>query len=81
MYYVYILESIKYKNKYYTGSTSNIVKRINEHNAGRSRSTKPFKPWELVYHEEFPDRGEARKRENQIKRYKGGEAFRKLIMK
>jgi len=79
MYCAYILESIRYKNKYYIGSTSDIDRRINEHNAGRSRSTKPFKPWKLVYKEEFLTRGEAGIRENQIKRFKGGNGLKRLL--
>ncbi|HCB56069.1 TPA: hypothetical protein DEP26_03825 [Candidatus Uhrbacteria bacterium] len=38
-----------------------------------------FRPWVMVYREDFETRTEALKRENQIKRYKRGLAFYKLI--
>ena len=40
---------------------------------------KLFRPWVIVYKESFETKTEARKRENQIKRYKGGQAFKKLL--
>ena len=76
--YVYILRSLK-DGKYYIGSTSNLAARIAYHNAGKHRSTRYRIPFILVYSEEFPDIGEAEKRERQIKSYKGGVAFQKLI--
>ena len=75
---VYILKSTK-KEWYYIGHTSNISKRINEHNLGKSRSTRPYQPFELIYEEEFKTKGEAFKRELQIKSYKHGTAFKMLI--
>jgi putative endonuclease len=46
MWYVYILKS-KIKPFIYTGYTSNIKRRISEHNAGLCASTKPYKPFSL----------------------------------
>jgi putative endonuclease len=78
MYFVYILQSLK-DNKYYIGSTSNVESRLKFHNSGRQRSTKHRIPFILVHSETFLNRMEAEKREKQIKSYKGGEAFRKLL--
>ena len=78
MYAVYILKSEKTK-KYYIGSTENIDNIIIRHNNGKNKSTKPGIPWKLVYFEKYETRNEAYKREMQIKRYKGGSAFKKLI--
>jgi len=78
MYFVYILKSLR-DNKYYIGSTSNVEARLAYHNAGRQRSTKHRIPFELVYKEEYPTKEEALRREKQIKSYKGGEAFKKLV--
>jgi putative endonuclease len=77
-YYVYILLSQK-DNRYYIGSTSDLKRRIEYHNSGLQRSTKHRVPFKLVYYEVHDDRSSAERREKQIKRYKGGEAFRKLI--
>ncbi len=75
---VYILKSKEF-NRYYIGVTTNITERVSRHNQGRNRSTKPYKPWDLIHTEEFDSKTEALKRERQIKSYKGGNAFKKLI--
>lgn len=69
MYYVYILYSILAK-KFYIGSTSDIEKRIQYHNSGRSKYTKGKGPWVLVYSEPHENRGEAMARERTIKGWK-----------
>lgn len=46
MYYVYFLKSLKY-NYRYVGYTSNLKARLDEHNRGLSKSTKPYLPFEL----------------------------------
>ena len=75
---VYIIKSLA-SDKHYIGSTESIEKRIREHNSDRVRSTKGKGPYKLIYMEEFLTRTEARKRENQIKRFKGNSRFKKLI--
>ncbi|HJW15513.1 MAG TPA: GIY-YIG nuclease family protein [Flavisolibacter sp.] len=77
-YYVYILKSLK-DGKYYIGSTSDVVARLNFHNSGLQRSTKSRIPFVLIYQEELPDKTSALKREKQVKNYKGGEAFKRLL--
>ena len=74
----YILKSLS-KNKYYIGSTEDLTNRLNYHNSGKVRSTKAFRPWEIIYFEKRNTKSEALKREKQIKSYKGGNAFKKLI--
>ncbi|OGI63762.1 endonuclease [Candidatus Nomurabacteria bacterium RIFCSPLOWO2_01_FULL_41_21] len=78
MYYVYILRSGS-NNKYYIGYTSDLNQRIKSHNSGRNKSTKVGIPWKVVHNEQFEDKKSAWLREKQIKDYKGGEAFKKLI--
>ncbi len=80
MFFVYILRSKK-SERYYTGHTANIDKRLKEHNSGKVRSTKAYVPWEIVYSEKFELKSEAFQREMQIKKYKSGVAFKKLIEK
>ena len=46
MYYVYFLKSIK-TNFSYTGYTSDLKRRLSEHNNGMNKSTKPFQPFEI----------------------------------
>ena len=78
MFYTYIIQSVS-NRKYYIGSTQNIDKRIKRHNSGFNKSTKNKGPFKLVYTESFPTRIGAYKRERQIKSYKGGDAFKKLV--
>ena len=59
--------------------TSNINRRIREHNSGINKSTKNKGPWFLVYKEEFLTKKEAWQREKQIKSYKSGQAFKNLF--
>jgi putative endonuclease len=65
--------------RYYIGSTDNLEKRLERHNKGATRSTKPYRPWEIAHVDIFDTKTEARKREKQIKAYKHGEAFKKLL--
>jgi len=76
--FVYILQSIK-DNKYYIGETSNVEQRLFFHNSGKQRSTKNRIPFRIIWVEEHPNRIAALKRERQIKSWKGGEAFKKLV--
>ena len=68
-YYTYILYSKKI-DRYYIGSTQNIHKRIERHNAGATKSTKGGRPWVLVHLENFETKTEAIKKENYLKRMK-----------
>jgi putative endonuclease len=77
-YYVYILQSLK-DNKYYIGSTSDAPARLHYHNAGLQRSTRHRIPFTLILFEEYPSKEEALKREKQIKSWKVGDVFKKLI--
>jgi putative endonuclease len=76
--FVYILQSTK-DNRYYIGETTNVAARLIFHNDGKQRSTKSRVPFRLVLTEEYPTREQALKREKQIKSWKGGLAFKKLI--
>ena len=78
MYYVYIIRSIK-TARYYVGCTGNLKTRIRAHTLGKTKSLRHEDPFKLVYTELYLSKHEAYKREQQIKRYKGGKAFKKLI--
>lgn len=78
MYTVYILKSTLH-DRYYVGHTNNIDKRLKKHNAGQVKSTKPFKPWTLIHYEQHQSRAEAFNREMEIKKYKSGIKFKKLL--
>jgi putative endonuclease len=79
IYYTYVLYSQKF-DKLYIGHTSDIQKRLFEHNAGKSRFTKSYISWELVYYEKFSTRSLAMKREKELKSHRGREFMRKEIL-
>ena len=71
MYYVYILKSLK-DQQIYTGYSSNLKKRISQHQLGLVKSTKNRRPVKLVYYEAFLDKKDAQNREKYLK--SGGKA-------
>ena len=74
-YWVYILWS-NLGQRFYTGITADLSKRLNDHNQGVSKWTKRFAgSWELVWQQKFSYLGEARYFENRLKRQKGGAGF------
>ena len=78
VFFDYVLQSQK-DQKYYIGHTNNLERRIQDHNRGKSKSVKNRGPFQLVLKEVFAARVDAITRERQIKKYKGGDAFKKLI--
>ena len=66
-YYCYMVHCAN--DAYYTGWTTDPIRRVKEHNAGRgARYTKMHGPVELVYVEEVEDHIAALKREAEIKK-------------
>ncbi len=43
--YVYILKSKYNPTRHYTGLTSNLKRRLQEHNTGKSTHTSKYRPW------------------------------------
>ena len=79
MNYVYILRCAD--GSLYTGWTNDLEQRVKTHNAGKgAKYTKTRLPVELVYYEEYEEKGEALSREFNIKRLKKT-AKEKLILK
>lgn len=66
MAFVYILKSSR-KKWYYVGSTTDLKRRVLEHNAGKVRSTKFYTPLELVFKREFGNKKDARMFEQRLK--------------
>jgi len=76
MHHVYIIRSIKYPEKKYVGKTTNLKKRISDHNCGTTTHTKKYKPWELVVCVTFKDELKAIEFEKYLKSC-SGRAFAK----
>lgn len=80
MFTVYILQSLK-SQKFYIGHTNDLTRRLNEHNAGKSSFAKAHRPFKVVYIQRFSSKQLAYQREIEIKSYKGGNEFQKLIIR
>ena len=78
MYYTYILIS-KNCQKTYTGCTKNIKQRIEEHNGGKVKSSRPYIPYEFLYIEELESFKDARTRERYYKSTSGRREIKRLI--
>ena len=77
-YFVYVLKSIP-TGRLYKGSCANLELRLYEHNSGKTVSTKPFRPWKIVYFEEFNSRYEALAREKYFKTAAGRKYLKTLF--
>ncbi len=70
--YVYMVECAD--QTLYTGWTTDVERRLKDHNAGRgAKYTRERGPVRLVYVEEAPDRRTAMQRELEIKRLRRGQ--------
>ena len=79
MYTVYILYSTT-AGKTYVGFTTDLERRILEHNTSENISfTKSYRPWELVYTEEYETKLEAVRREKFYKSGVGRELKQEII--
>ena len=74
---VYAIRSSS-RNYVYVGMTNDLERRLMEHNNGENRSTKAYKPFALIYSEEFPDRISARIKERYLKSGVGKEFLKTL---
>jgi putative endonuclease len=78
MFFVYVLRS-EVDDRLYKGMTNDLKRRFKEHNSGKHKSTKGYRPWKLVYSEEIESKKEARERELYFKTGSGREFLRKIV--
>ncbi|TSC90010.1 MAG: putative endonuclease [Microgenomates group bacterium Gr01-1014_5] len=79
MYYVYVLQSLKKTGWFYKGSTSDLRKRVKEHNAGNNFSTAPYKPLKLIYYEAYLLKKDTEAREKYLKTSMGKRVLKKQL--
>ena len=65
MYYVYVL--VNEKGKKYIGFTTDLKRRVREHNTKGNRYTSKYTKWKLVYYEAYLSKSDALKREKRLK--------------
>ena len=79
MYFVYVLQNPE--GRLYIGFTTNLQRRIHQHQEGKGGWTRGRGPWELVYWETFTNRAEAMRREQNLKRGKTNQILRSILTK
>ncbi len=77
LYRVYLLRNAT--GLKYIGISSDVARRLQDHNTGKSRWTKSRGPWTLVWQSRPLSLTEARKLENLLKRQKGGDGLEPLL--
>jgi putative endonuclease len=70
MYYTYVLKSKK-SGRLYTGYTTDLRKRLKEHNSDGSSYTKTRGPYIIIYYEACLSKEDARSRELYLKTGRG----------
>lgn len=78
MHYFYVLLSKK-DGKLYLGFTPNLKRRLKEHNDGKIQSTKPRRPFRLIYNEAHISKEDAQRRENYFKTTKGKSTLKQML--
>ena len=73
-FFVYVLES-ETDGSFYIGQTSDLASRLERHNRGYNKSTKPKRPWKLIYSEKCSSRSHAMKLEKKFKSWKKREVI------
>jgi putative endonuclease len=77
MWSVYILQNSA--GRFYVGHTNDLKRRVIEHNAGQTLSTRGRGPWTLAHVETFDAKEAAYAREREIKSWKSARSIRELI--
>ena len=87
MFKVYVIQN-SYSGKLYTGQTENLAKRLDYHNGIKKSKEKSYTSknigkgiWNVVYSEDFETRGEAMKREKELKSSKGRSFVKSMILR
>jgi putative endonuclease len=78
MYYVYILKS-RFDGKLYVGYTTDLRNRLRKHQSGEVISTRPRRPFELIFYEAYKSKEDAKRRERYFKTGKGKSSLRMML--
>ena len=68
-------------NKLYIGYSANLKKRFAEHQNGLVKSTKPRRPFELIFYEAYRSRFDAKRREKYFKTDKGKTSLKTMLQR
>ncbi len=78
-YYVYVLRSLSKAGYIYVGYSTDLKRRLVEHNSGSEFSTKPYIPYELIHYEAYRNMTDAKRREGYFKTTKGKTTLRTML--
>ncbi|MDO8571130.1 MAG: GIY-YIG nuclease family protein [bacterium] len=78
MFYNYVLQSKK-NNELYIGYTTDLKRRLAEHNRGLNPSTKRYIPWQIIYYEACLNDADAKRREGYMKTTQGGRLLKRRL--
>jgi putative endonuclease len=78
MFYIYVLHRLA-DHGLYIGFSTNLKKRIAEHEGGASFATKHRKPWKLIYYGAYVDRQDTEGRERYLKSGAGRRVLRRQL--
>ena len=79
VYYVYLIESLSAQGERYVGMTTDLKRRLREHDQGKSSHTTKFSPWKLITYVAFTDRAKAEAFERYLKSGSGHAFARKRL--
>ncbi len=77
MFYIYVLQNKD--DDLYKGYTSDLKKRLKEHNQGLNLSTKKGLPWKVIYYEACLVESDARRRERYLKTTQGARLLKRRL--
>ena len=78
MFIVYAIKS-ELDGRIYVGMTNDLARRIKEHESGKTRSTKGYRPWKLIYSQSVDHRDKARELEKKLKAGSGKEFLKSVV--
>jgi len=79
LYFVYVLQNSE--GRLYIGFTTDLQRRVQQHQEDKGGWTSGRGPWELVYYESYDNRSEAMRRERNLKRGKTNQELRRRFDK
>jgi putative endonuclease len=80
MYYVYAIKS-QIDGRVYVGFSDELNQRIKAHNAGQSKYTAKYKPWDLIFYTAFEHEKTAKEFERYLKSHSGKAFANKHLFK
>lgn len=75
-YYVYIIQSVTHHDRFYVGFTSDLARRLRDHNSDKLPNTARYKPWKIKSAHAFLEKTKAFEFEKYLKS-PSGRAFAK----